>query len=67
MDINFRPSLTKNAILPDLPLVNLQTELRSIILTPLEVYGKVGTNYSALKPAAVQLLSEFEKSWSSPN
>ena len=26
-----------NAILPDLPLVNLQTELRSIVLTPLEV------------------------------
>ena len=28
---------------------------------------KVGTNYSALKPLAVQLLPEFEKSWSSPN
>ena len=31
------------------------------ILTASYTTGKVGTNYSALKPPAVQLLSEFEK------
>ena len=37
------------------------------ILTASNTTGKVGTNHFALKPPAVQLLSEFEKSWSSPN
>ena len=36
------------------------------ILTASNTTGKVGTNLSALKPPAVQLLSEFEKSWFSP-
>ena len=36
------------------------------ILTAPNTTDKVGTNHSALKPHAVQLLSEFEKSWSSP-
>ena len=36
------------------------------ILTASNTTGKVGTNHSALKLPAVQLLSEFEKSWSSP-
>ena len=38
-----------------------------LILTASNTTVKVGTNHSALKPPAVQLLSEFEKSWSSPN
>ena len=37
------------------------------ILTICNTTDKVGTNHSALKPPAVQLLPEFEKSWSSPN
>ena len=37
------------------------------ILMTSNTIGKVGTNHSALKPPAFQLLSEFEKSWSSPN
>ena len=37
------------------------------ILTASNTTGKVGTNHSALKPPTVQLLSEFEKLWSSPN
>ena len=37
------------------------------ILTASNTTGKVGINHSALKPPAVQLLSEFEKSWFSPN
>ena len=37
------------------------------ILMASNTTGKVGTNHCALKPPAVQLLSEFEKSWSSPN
>ena len=36
------------------------------ILTAYNTTGKVGTNHSALKPPAVQLLSVFEKSRSSP-
>ena len=36
------------------------------ILMASNTTGKVGTNQTALKPPAVQLLSEFEKSWSSP-
>ena len=37
------------------------------ILTICNTTDKVGTNHSALKPPAVQLLPEFEISWSSPN
>ena len=37
------------------------------ILTASNTTGKSGTNHSAVKPPAVQLLSEFVKSWSSPN
>ena len=37
------------------------------ILTIYNTTDKVGTNHSALKPPAVQLLPEFEKSCSSPN
>ena len=37
------------------------------ILTIFNTTDKVGTNHSALKPHAVQLLPEFEKSCSRPN
>ena len=37
------------------------------ILTASNTTGKVGAIHSTLKPPAVQLLSEFETSWSSPN
>ena len=36
------------------------------ILTICNTIDKDGTDHSALKPPAVQVLSEFEKSWSSP-
>ena len=38
-----------------------------LILTASNTTDKVATNHSALKLPAVQLLSEFERSWSSPN